>query len=183
MQNDKFPQFYNLSLERYSCRAYSERAVDEGTLMAVLDAARLAPSACNRQPWLFLIAEGEDERAAILESYNRDWIASAPAFIIALGDHSAAWHRPHDGKDHTDVDVAIAVEHLCMAAAAMELGTCWVCNFDPAVIRSRFNIPEHLEPVAIIPIGYPAEAGVVPEKKRKALAEIVRKGKFGKEEA
>ncbi len=178
MTSDILPQFYSLVRNRYSCREYSDRPVSDETLMAVLDMARLAPSACNRQPWMFLIADGDDERQAILDSYKRDWIRSAPRFIIALGDHSAAWHRPEDGKDHTDVDVSIAVEHICLAATALDLGTCWVCNFDPAAIRKSFNLPDHLEPVAIIPIGYPAKPDAVPAKTRKSLDEIVRKGKF-----
>ncbi len=178
MTSDILPQFYSLVRNRYSCREYSDRPVSDETLMAVLDMARLAPSACNRQPWMFLIADGDDERQAILDSYKRDWIRSAPRFIITLGDHSAAWHRPEDGKDHTDVDVSIAVEHICLAATALDLGTCWVCNFDPAVIRKSFNLPDHLEPVAIIPIGYPAKPDVVPAKTRKSLDEIVCKGKF-----
>ena len=155
MTSDILPQFYSLVRNRYSCREYSDRPVSDETLMAVLDMARLAPSACNRQPWMFLIADGDDERQAILDSYKRDWIRSAPRFIIALGDHSAAWHRPEDGKDHADVDVSIAVEHICLAATALDL-----------------------EPVAIIPIGYPAKPDAVPAKTRKSLDEIVRKGKF-----
>lgn len=175
---ENLPHLYSIFKDRYSCREYSARPVSDATLMDVIDMARLAPSACNRQPWIFLIVESDDERRAILESYPREWIASAPRFILALGDHSAAWHRPADGKDHTDVDVAIAVEHLCLAATALDLATCWVCHFDPAVVRSAFRLPDHLEPVAIIPIGYPADPASIPAKKRKPLAEIVRKGKF-----
>lgn len=178
MLNDITPHLYSLMSARYSCRAYSPTPVDNDTLKAVLDMARIAPSACNRQPWMFLIADGDDERRAVEASYSREWIGTAPHFIIALADHSRSWHRPSDGKDHADVDVAIAVEHLCLAATALDLATCWVCNFDTATIRSAFNIPEHLEPIAIIPIGYPAAESKVPAKNRKSLDEIVRKGKF-----
>lgn len=79
MTSDILPHFYSLVKHRYSCRDYSDRPVSDDTLMAVLDMARLAPSACNRQPWLFLIADGDDERQAILDSYKRDWIRTAPA--------------------------------------------------------------------------------------------------------
>ena len=178
MTSDILPHFYSLVKHRYSCRDYSDRPVSDDTLMAVLDMARLAPSACNRQPWLFLIADGDDERQAILDSYKRDWIRTAPRFIIALGDHSAAWHRPEDGKDHTDVDVSIAVEHLCLAATSMHLATCWVCNFDQQIIREAFRLPDNMEPIAIIPLGYPAEGSQIPDKNRLHLADIVRRGKF-----
>ncbi len=173
-----YPELYSLSLNRFSCRSYSSQPVPEDAMMAVLDVARLAPSACNRQPWIFVIADTPDEREAVAQSYARDWIRTAPECIIACGVHDQAWHRPHDGKDHTDVDLSIAIEHLCLAAASLHLGTCWVCNFDPEIIRSAFRLPEGVEPVAIIPIGFPAEGVSAPDKTRKELSEIVRRGKF-----
>ena len=146
--------------------------------MAVLDVARLAPSACNRQPWMFLIADSDDERESVVRSYPREWIKSAPVYIIACALHDRSWHRPSDGKDHADVDVSIAVEHLCLAATSMHLATCWVCNFDPEIIREAFRLPGHMEPIAIIPLGYPAEGSEIPAKNRLHLADIVRRGKF-----
>ncbi len=178
MQSNAYPQLYELSRDRFSCRAYSSRPVDRDTLLAVMDVARLAPSACNKQPWMFLIADSDELRNAIFESYDREWIRTAPEFIIACGLHTQAWHRSFDGKDHTDVDLSIAIEHICLAATAMELATCWVCNFDPKVISKAFNLPADVEPIAIIPIGYPAEGLEIPAKKRKSLDEIVKWGKF-----
>lgn len=164
---------------RYSCRAYdTARPVAPQLLDLVLEAARLAPSACNRQPWTFLIADTEEQREAIMASYTRDWIRTAPDFIVACGHHPEAWHRPCDGKDHTDVDVSIAVEHICLAAAAAGLGTCWVCNFDPKPIIEAFALPEGVEPIAIIPIGYPAPGSTVPMKSRKDASAVVRRGKY-----
>lgn len=160
--------------ERFSCRNYdTSRLPGRDILDAVLDAARIAPSACNRQPWRFMIVEGDEARQIMTRAYEREWIKTAPTFIIALGDHDTAWHRPYDGKDHTDVDISIAVEHLCLAAASVGLGTCWICNFNPEVIREAYSLPEHLEPIAIIPIGYPAPGVAAPQKVRKSLDEIV----------
>lgn len=150
------------------------RPIEREKLENILDAALLAPSACNRQPWTFLVVEDDTPRKAIYEAYPREWILTAPAYIIALGHHESAWHRPSDGKDHTDIDVAIAVEHICLAASAHGLGTCWVCNFDSEFIRHAFNIPDGVEPIAIIPIGYPAEGVEAPEKIRKPLNEVVK---------
>ena len=162
---------------RYSCRAYdTDRVPGRDILGAVLDAARIAPSACNRQPWLFLVVEGDRARDIVARAYSREWIRTAPAFIIALGDHQAAWHRAADGKDHADVDVSIAVEHICLAATALGLATCWVCNFDTDVIRRAYDIPAHLEPIAILPIGYPAPGSPVPAKVRKDNSDITRWG-------
>lgn len=96
----------------------------------------------------------------------------APAVIVAVGHHDQAWHRPADQKDHTDVDVSIAVEHICIAATAMGLATCWVCAFDTLAVRDALSLSADEEPVALIPIGYPADMPT--EKKRKPLSEILK---------
>ena len=101
MQTNAYPQLYELARERFSCRSYSNRPVERDTLRAVLDVARLAPSACNKQPWLFLIADSDDLRKAVTDSYQREWIKTAPEFIIACGLHSEAWHRSFDAGYYT----------------------------------------------------------------------------------
>lgn len=173
-----YDDLLSLMTQRFSCRSYdSERAVSHDHIEAVVEAARVAPSACNRQPWKFLVADTDDARDVVMKAYNRDWIRTAPAFLIALGDHSQAWHRA-DGKDHTDVDLSIAIEHICLAATTLGLATCWVCNFDAALIREGFNLPAGFEPIAIIPIGYPAQGCQVPVKNRKSSDEIIVWEKF-----
>lgn len=177
---ESYPRLLSLMQERYSCRAYDlgRAPLDHDLIAAVIDAARIAPSACNRQPWLFMVVEGEEALEKVFAAYGREWIKSAPACIIALGQPDAAWHRPADAHDHTDIDLAIAVEHMCLAAAALGLGTCWVCNFDPAVLRREFNIPDRYVPVAILPVGFPAPGSPVPAKNRKTAQEITRWGSF-----
>lgn len=175
---DAYPSFYDLVSARYSCRAYTSAPVSRDMILAVLDAARLAPSACNRQPWRFVVLDDEATRSKVLEAYPRDWARMAPVLIVACGEHSEAWHRGCDGKDHTDVDVAIAVEHICLAASSLGLGTCWICNFDPQPVRDALNLPDGLEPIALIPVGYPDPAAPVAPKKRKPFDETVRWGKF-----
>ncbi len=168
--------FRKLVLDRYSCRHYdSERAVATELIADVLEDARLAPSACNRQPWRFwVIINDAKAREAVLASYSRDWLATAPVLVVCLGAEDEGWVRPYDGHSHIDVDLSIAAEHICLSAAAHGLGSCWICNFDPEVLRSGLEIPEGLRPVAIIPLGYPAADSTVPEKKRKAPEEIIR---------
>ncbi|MDE5785779.1 MAG: nitroreductase family protein [Duncaniella sp.] len=175
---DSYPQFYSLSEDRFSCRSYKTTEIEPSLVLSVLDAARLAPSACNRQPWIFAVADTPQLHEAVAASYPREWFAAAPVYIVACGLHSEAWHRPADGKDHTDVDVAIAVEHLCLAAASLGLGSCWVCNFDVDAVAEAFNMPEGVEPIALIPLGYPADGTTPSPKNRKSLTEIVRWGKF-----
>lgn len=167
--------FIDLVSVRYSCRAYADREVPAAELDYILEAARLAPSACNRQPWRFVVVEkGDvDGRKAVIDSYNREWIASAPMFIIVCGVPSEGWVRRYDEHSHIDVDTSIATEHICLAAADRGLGTCWVCNFEPAVLRAGLGLDETLVPIAIIPLGYPADDAKVPAKQRKTIDEIV----------
>ena len=132
----------------------------------------MAPSACNRQPWQFVIVESPEARTMIHTCYAREWFATAPLYVVCLKSTTENWIRPDDQHPHGDIDVAIATEHLCLAAAERDLGTCWVCNFNVARTRQLFA-PEGFEPVAIVPIGHPATDYVAPEKKRKSMADIV----------
>lgn len=170
-------QLYKLLNDRYSLRDYSDRRPTPEEIRQIIEAARIAPSACNRQPWIFAIADTPDLCDEIKKCYDRSWINNVTTFIIACGDHDQAWHRA-DGKDHTDIDVAIAIDHITLAAAAMGLGTCWVCNFDAEKLRQALNIPPHIEPIAIIPVGYPATGSETPLKKRKQPDEITVWGRF-----
>lgn len=176
MDFQAYTQFHALAEQRRSCRNYLPTPVDHDTLVALFDAARLAPSACNLQPVNYLVldtATDPEARDIVSSVYDRKWIATAPVYVVALGRHDQAWHRPTDGKDHTDIDVAISVEHLCLAAQAMGLGSCWVCNFDATRLHQLLGLDPGTEAVAIIPLGYPAEDHSA-RRGRKSLAEIVR---------
>lgn len=169
-----------LSRLRCSVRAYTSRAIEKEKLEYVLEAARLAPSAVNYQPWVFVIIQDAKTKKKIQMCYDREWFVQAPVYIVACGDHRLSWKRKNDAKDFCDVDVAIAVEHLCLAAAEQELGTCWVCNFDAKFCAELLNLPEEVEPLVLIPIGYPEnpEVFVSTPKKRKAIYEIVKWEKY-----
>lgn len=170
--------FHDIVANRYSCRHYSQEPVSQEQILEILECARLAPSACNRQPWKFMVITAPEELSAVHASYNRDWIKEAPVAIIVLGNRNEAWHRSYDEYDATDIDIAITTEHICLAATSMGLGTCWICNFDPIILRTGMNIPDEWEPLAIIPVGKPAEDIAIPEKKRKNNDEIIQWGKF-----
>ncbi len=173
-----YPALYDLARQRYSCRAYSSKPLPRPVITAILDVARLAPSATNRQPWTFLVADTPELTAEICKAYTREWAPQVPAYIVVCGHHDQAWHRPLDGKDHTDIDVAIAAEHICLAAASLGVGSCWICAFNPDAVCESFNIPEGTEPVALIALGYPENGFSAPEKKRKNIDQIVKWGKF-----
>lgn len=164
--------FLELASKRYSVRSFENRPVEREKLLYVLEAARLAPSAVNFQPWKFVVLTEPENLKAVLDIYPREWVKTAPVIIMALGDHELAWHRKSDGKDFMDIDVAIAIDHLMLAAAEQSLGTCWICNFDFDKCCKIFNLPENLEPVAFIALGYAIE-DPSPEKKRKSMDQMV----------
>ena len=163
-------RFLDLTKQRYSCRNYQERAVEKEKIAYVMECVRMSPSAVNRQPWRFRVVESDADRQRLCQCYNREWFATAPTYIIASVLHDEEWVRS-DGKHHGNIDVAIAVEHLCLAAAEQGLGTCWVCNFDVELCSRLFDIPANEEVAVLIPIGYAADEPK--EKVRKNIDAIV----------
>ena len=164
--------FLELVKQRHSVRSYANRQIESEKLNYIVECVRLAPSAVNYQPWKFKVITEPNELQAIKTAYAREWFQSAPCVIVACADHDKSWHRQADGKDHADIDVAIAVEHLCLAAAEQGLGSCWVCNFDVPRCVEVLQLPQNLVPVVLIPIGY-AQTEECPEKKRKDVTEIL----------
>ena len=120
---------------------------------------------------VFRIVTDEAVLKTLYSCYKREWLATAPCIIVACVNHNESWHRRADNKDHADIDIAIAVEHLCLAAAEQGLGTCWVCNFDTPRCSEVLGLPENLEPAVLIPVGYAEDEPT--EKKRKPLNEIL----------
>ena len=164
-----------LFLMRKSVRSFSDKKIDKETIIELLDAARLAPSAVNYQPWRFFVCNAGEVKQQIVESYPRKWFESAPLYIVACTDKSQSWKRPSNNKDHGNIDVAIAVTHLMLKATEMGLGTCWVCNFDANILKEALNLDKVLEPVAIIPVGFPSEKQTFDTeqpKKRKNVEEF-----------
>ena len=145
--------------------------MEQEKLDYVMECVRLAPSAVNKQPWMFRVVKDEAEKAKLRECYNRDWFNSAPMYIICSILHDQEWVRK-DGKHHGDIDIAIAVEHLCLAATEQGLATCWVCNFNAEKGKEFFAFADNEEPAVLIPIGYAADERK--EKIRKAIEEIYK---------
>ncbi len=163
--------FLDLVKKRYSVRSYEERQIENEKMEYIMECVRLAPSAVNFQPWHFYVVTDSERLDALKSTYKREWIQSAPCIIVACANHEESWHRRSDNKNHADIDLAIAIEHLCLAAAEQGLGTCWVCNFDAALCHEVMAMPENVEPIALIPIGYTPDAEV-PGKKRKTIEDI-----------
>lgn len=173
-------KFSDLMLVRRSVRLYSDRAVSREDLLAVLEAARVAPSACNNQPTKLFVITERDELDELAAAYPRDWFRSAPVVIVVCADHQKSWHRA-DGKDHADINAAIVTDHMTLAAAARGLGTCWICAFDADRVRHQLALPDHLEPVVLLPLGHPEEPLSIAahQSPRKSLDNLVQWGAKG----
>jgi len=173
-------EFINLAKNRYSCRHFLPLEIDKDLVISILDAARVAPSAANRQPWHFIVVNDKKIKSELLNAYPRDWMNEAPVIIIVCGDKIKSWKRQVDGKYHVDIDVAIATDHITLAATDAGLATCWICAFKPEIVKKILNIPDHLEPYVLLPIGYPADVSDIHRHQilRKNLNEIVSWNRF-----
>lgn len=165
-------EILELIKKRFSARSYKSDAVEQEKLNKIVECARFAPSAVNYQPWHFLIVKSKEQRLKVQQCYNREWFACAPVYIVVCADSSAAWVRKSDNKNHADIDAAIATEHICLAATALGLGSCWVCNFDVEMLKSHFQLSLEKYPVAIVTIGYVDELPKL-SSTRKPVEEIV----------
>ncbi len=143
--------FLELAKTRYSVREYEEKKVEKEKLYKILEAARVAPSAVNNQPYRLIVVESEEGLAKIEEGAR---LYKAPLAIIVCKVTEEAWCRKYDGKNHGDIDVSIVTDHMMMEATDLGLGTLWICWFKPEVIRKNFQIPEGIEPVNILAVGY-----------------------------
>ena len=164
-------EFYEVISKRRSIRAYKKDPVEDSKLSRILNAARLAPTAANRQPYSLIVVKDEETKLKLKDAYSQEWFFTAPVIICACALPDDAWKR-NDGKGYVDVDVAIAMDHLILAASAEGLGTCWIAAFKPEVVREVLNIPDNMEPLVLTPLGYPE---TIPEPTfRKPLEEMVR---------
>lgn len=160
-----------LAQQRYSVRKYDERAVEEEKLMSILEAGRIAPTAANMQPVRVIAVRDKSNLAKIGKAAN---IYGAPLALIVLADRSAAWTRPFDGKQTTDIDASIVTDHMMLEATSLGLGSVWICYFKPDILRDEFDIPESFEPVNILAVGYAKDGIQPPKKDRIALEEFAR---------
>ena len=166
--------FLDIAKKRCSVRSYLPKEVDKEILLQVLEAARIAPSASNAQPWHITVVQDAEIKNKLFEAYPRDWFVKAPVILIFSVDRALSW-KSRDGKDFGDIDIAIAADHVTLAAADLGLGTCWLGAFDPVKCRQAVNLSEKLEPVIMMPLGYP-EYTASPDRhstRRKSLEEII----------
>ena len=167
-------EFTEIIHRRESIRNYDPaRSVPKGILEKILDAGRLAPSACNIQPWKFLLISSPAMLEKVRACYHREWFKEAPHVLVILGLKEQAWIRNFDGYNSIETDVAIAMTHIILAAANEGVDTCWIANYNPEILRAAVNVTVNQVIFGITPLGY-TKPGFLKSglKIRKALDEI-----------
>ena len=165
-------EFRKLITERYSVRAYKPDPVSQDVLHQVLEAARLAPTAANCQPFQIIVIHTAGREAELRRIYHRPWFVQAPLILCACGVPAQGWVRSEDKRRYLDVDVAIVMDHLILSASDLGLGTCWIAAFNAKAAREILHLPDDVEPLIFTPLGYPADQPG--PKERKPLEELVR---------
>lgn len=168
-------EFSDLIASRESIRNYDpSRPVPEEVLKRILDAGRIAPSACNLQPWKFLLVSSPAMLEKVRDCYDRTWFRDAPHVVVVVGLKDQAWIRSYDKYNSVETDAAIALTHIILAAENEGVGTCWIAHFDPAKLRKALGLTPDQEIYGITPLGYQKsgfrKSGA---KKRKDFSEVV----------
>lgn len=165
--------------ERRSIRAFTDKEISEGDAELLVEAACLAPSAGNRQPWEFVIVRDEKNKRRLAEAaYGQYFIAEAPIVFVVCADPGRSASRY--GRRGTELyclqDTAAAVQNLLLTAKANGLGSCWIGAFDEVRAAEVVGAPKDVRPIAIVPVGYPAESP--PQRPRRRLSEVIHKERF-----
>lgn len=166
--------FYQVIKTRRSIRSYRPDPIPEEKLKRVLEAARLAPSGNNRQPWKFiLIGDQNIKRRLVPLVHYQSFVAEAPLVVVTCGKNIHYNRGDYMSDLSMLVDVSIAVDHFTLAARAEGLGTCWIGSFDNCRIKQYLGVPHDFEVVALIPIGFPKGEVFIESTNRKDLSQIV----------
>ena len=139
--------YFELIEKRHSARAYKPDAVEDEKLGKVLEAARIAPTACNRQAFKIFVISTKGNEAALRKIYDKEWFVTPPYVLGICIMKDKSWVR-RDGRNYGDVDAAIVMDHIILAAVDLGLGTCWIGAFDPAAAKSVLELDDSLEPIA-----------------------------------
>lgn len=165
--------FLEIAKSRYSVRNYKNQKVEQEKLEKILYAAHVAPTAANLQPVRLIVVQEDEGLKKIGKAAN---IYGAPLAIIVCSEHTRAWTRPFDRKQTVDIDAAILTDHMMMEATELGLGSVWVCYFKPDVIKQEFQLPDTLEPINILAVGYSNESPADPDRhamQRISLDELI----------
>lgn len=146
--------YSQLIRKRYSVRSYLDKQVEKNQLDHVLEAGRVAPTAANRQPQVVIAITSKNGLATIDRACNR---FGAPMVLVICANHDQTWKRSYDNMDSAHIDASIVTDHMMLAAADTGLGSLWICKFDPQIIKEGLGLPDNVEPVNILCLGYASE--------------------------
>jgi nitroreductase len=141
---------------RYSCRQYLDKPIEQHVLQAILEAARQAPSAKNLQDWRFVVVtDKEAKRKVAVAANNQMFIQDAGAILVGC---TVCSETMRCGQAIGPIDLAIAMEHICLQATELGLATCWIGSFYPDKVRPILGIPDPITIVELMALGYPADS-------------------------
>ena len=167
--------FFELIKYRESVRDYDPgHPLSENVILKILSAGNIAPSAGNRQPWEFIVVSSAENLAGIKNCYDKPWFKAAPHVLVVKGFKDHSWVHPKSGYNSIETDLAIAMDHIILAAANEGVGTCWIIAFDPDCLKQALMLKENEVVDSITPLGYPNQGYQHREKNRKELDNIVR---------
>ncbi|MBI9034485.1 MAG: nitroreductase family protein [Bacteroidales bacterium] len=167
--------FYDLVTRRESIRNYNpDRLIKHEVLKRIATAGQLAPSAANRQPWRIIIVSSEKMLNAIRPCYRALWFQEAPHILIVCGDRNLSWKRSFDDYNSIETDLAIAMDHMILAAEYENIGSCWIAAFNPDILKKALNLKENEIVFALSPLGYQKDGFVKKgHKERKSFDDVV----------
>lgn len=147
-------EFNKLITERYSVRKFKPEHLPQEVIDKILEAGHKAPTGCNYQPQRILVLNSEESISKLRECTKCHF--NAPTAMLVCHNKDESWKRPYDGALSSSVDAVIVATHIMLAAHEEGVGSCWVMHFDPFAMRENFNIPENIEPTALLVMGYPS---------------------------
>lgn len=147
-------EFDKLITDRYSVRKFEQEHLPQEVIDKILQAGHKAPTGCNYQPQRILVLNSDGAISKLRECTKCHF--NAPTAMLVCHNKDESWKRPYDGALSSSVDAVIVATYLMLAAQNEGVGSCWVMHFNPSAMREKFNIPENIEPTALLVMGYPA---------------------------
>jgi nitroreductase len=170
----KFNNLMEIITHRRSIRSYISKQVEPEKIEYLLDAFRKAPSAKNLQPWKLILVKEKNKKIDLsIACNNQAFIADAPIIAAVCANEEESYPNMGGHMNSFPIDIAIALEHLMLAATEMGLGTCWIGAFKENLVKGILGVPENIKVVALTPIGYPGPNAETPKRGRKSISEIV----------
>jgi len=170
----KFTNLMEIITHRRSIRSYGSSEIEPEKIEYLLDAFRKAPSAKNLQPWKLIIVKEKHKKIDLsIACNNQSFIAEAPLIVAVCANEEESYPNMGGYMSSFAIDIAIALEHLMLAATEIGLGTCWIGAFKENLVKGILGVPENIRVVALTPIGYPGPNAERPKRGRKSISEIV----------